>query len=275
MKTADAVTHVAARLAAVGIEDARREARIILAAALQTDAAGLLISDNIDEAAFEPLLKRREVREPLAYILGQREFWGLDFATSPVTLIPRPDSETLIEAALTAFPDKHIVRRVLDLGTGTGCLLVAALHEFPEAFGVGVDLSPEAAALAQQNAQNLGVRRRAAFITADWAAALTGTFELIFSNPPYIPAPDLERLMPEVRDYEPARALDGGADGLIAYRAIISALPALLAPGGVAVLELGVGQLAGVAALATKAGLESAARPDLAGHPRALIIRAK
>ncbi len=275
MKTADAVTFVAARLAAAGIENARREARIILAAALHTDAAGLLMCDHVNEAAFEPFLKRRESREPLAYILGVREFWGLDFATSPVTLIPRPDSETLIEAALQAFPDKHAVRRILDLGTGTGCLLLAALHEFSEAFGVGVDLSPDAAALAQKNAQTLGVARRAAFLAGDWAAALAGTFQLIFSNPPYIPAPDLASLMPEVRNYEPASALDGGADGLTAYRAILAALPSLLAPGGVAILELGIGQQAEIVALATKAGFQTASRPDLAGHPRALIISAK
>ncbi|MDR3521964.1 MAG: peptide chain release factor N(5)-glutamine methyltransferase [Acidocella sp.] len=275
MKTAEAVTLVAARLAAAGIEEPRREARILLAAALQTDAAGLLACDDIDEAIFAPLLARREAREPLAYILGQREFWGLTFATSTATLIPRPDSETLIEAAMATFPDPRKIRRILDLGTGTGCLLLAALHEFPEAFGTGVDLSPAAAALAQTNAARLGFSQRAAFLTGSWADALCGQFDLILSNPPYIPAADLIGLMPEVKNYEPASALDGGADGLAAYRAIITALPALLAPNGAAILEFGIGQLDEVVELIENAGFIATARADLAGHPRALIIRAK
>ncbi|MDE8348400.1 MAG: peptide chain release factor N(5)-glutamine methyltransferase [Acidocella sp.] len=275
MKTTEAVTLVATRLAAAGIDEPRREARMLLSAALQTDAAGLLACDDIDEACFTPLLARREAREPLAYILGKREFWGLTFATSPATLIPRPDTETLIEAAIAIFPDRRKIRRILDLGTGTGCLLLAALHEFPEAFGTGVDLSAAAAVLAQSNAAQLGFAQRAAFLVGNWADALSGQFDLILSNPPYIPAADLTGLMPEVKIYEPASALDGGADGLAAYRAVIAALAALLAPNGAAILELGIGQQNEVTKLVENAGFTATARADLAGHPRALVIRAK
>ena len=162
---------------------------------------------------------------------------------------------------------------MLDLGTGTGCLLLAALHEFPAAFGIGIDLVPAAAHLAARNAAALGLADRAAFLVADWAAPLAGQFDLILSNPPYIPTPDLAGLMPEVVGHEPSSALDGGADGLTAYRRIIARLPALLAPGGVAVLELGIGQADDVAALAVAAGLSADVRDDLAGIPRALILR--
>jgi release factor glutamine methyltransferase len=267
--TAQALAAVAARLAKAGIEEPRREARLILAAAQGVSAAGLLLLDEVDETRFSPLVSRRAAREPLAYILGRKEFWGLEFTVSPATLIPRPDTETLVEAtlALGIAP-----ARVLDLGTGTGCLLLAVLSEFPAAFGVGVDIAPAAAALAAANAKNLGLAGRAAFCAGNWAAALEGTFDLVLSNPPYIPGGDIAGLMPEVAGFEPARALDGGADGLEAYRLIIAALPRLLAPGGAAVLELGVGQAADTAALAAQAGFSTTTRADLGGVPRALIL---
>jgi release factor glutamine methyltransferase len=272
VKTADAVGVIAKRLAAAGIDDPRREARIILAAALDTDAAGLFVYENIAEQTFEFLLRRRVSREPMAYILGRREFWGLEFAVSPATLIPRPDSETIIEAALTAFPERNAVQRILDLGTGTGCLLLAALHEFPAAYGIGVDSAPAAASLAQHNATLLGLAPRAAFFAGDWAAALDAKFDLILCNPPYIPGGDIDGLMPEVSKFEPRAALDGGADGLAAYRRVIAALPALLTQRGVAILELGRGQAASVAALAEQKGFFSTYRADLAKIPRALVI---
>jgi release factor glutamine methyltransferase len=264
-----AIGLVAARLQAAGIEDPRREARLILAAALGVDAAGLLLCDDVDERLFEPLLRRREAREPLAYILGRREFWGLDFAVLPVTLIPRPDTETLVEAVLALRGE---VRRVLDLGTGTGCLLLAVLHEYPAAFGVGVDLIPGAAALAASNAQALGMADRAAFFAGDWAGALAGQFDLVLSNPPYIRAADVAALMPEVARYEPVSALDGGVEGLEAYQKIIAALPVLLTENGVAVLEIGVGQGPSVLELAHMAGFAGATRQDLADHERAVIL---
>ena len=267
--TAQALTAVAARLAEAGIEEPRREARLLVAAAEGITAARLLLRDTVDEARYEPLVARRAARAPLAYILGRKEFWGLEFAVSPATLIPRPDTETLVEAvlALGIAP-----ARVLDLGTGTGCLLLAVLSECPAAFGVGVDISPAAAALACANARSLGLADRAAFCAGNWAAALEGAFDLVLSNPPYIPGGDIAGLMPDVAAFEPARALDGGADGLEAYRLIIAALPRLLTPTGAAVLELGAGQAPDVAALAAQAGFAATTRADLAGVPRAIIL---
>jgi release factor glutamine methyltransferase len=226
-----------------------------------------------DTDALELLLARREAREPLALILGRREFWSLDFAVSPATLIPRPESETLVEAAISAFAGCAPPRLALDLGTGTGCLLLAALSEFPLALGVGVDCSSEAAALAARNAAALGLSDRAVFLCGYWAEALDARFDLVLCNPPYIPAADIGCLMPEVTRYEPRGALDGGLDGFAAYRRLLPGLPRLLHPEGVAVLELGAGQLTPVAELALRAGLRVAARPDLRGIPRALILR--
>ena len=228
---------------------------------------------GIDAAAFRVMLARRAGREPLAYIVGWQEFWSLRFAVSPATLIPRADSETLIEAALAARPAG--VGRVLDLGTGTGCLLLAALSEFGDAWGVGVDRDPAAAALAHRNAVSLGLAGRCGMIAGDWAGALQGRFDLVLSNPPYIESEVVPGLMPEVSRFEPMRALDGGADGLVAYRAIIGQLPRLLAPGGLAVLELGLGQAEAVRALAEAAGYGRVeARRDLSGIERALVIEA-
>ncbi len=274
MKTADAIGRIAARLAAAGIADARREARIILAAAAQVDAAGLLLLTEIEAAKAEPMVVRRVRREPMAYILGHKEFWGLTFAVSPATLIPRPDSETIIEAALAAVPKRDGVQHILDLGTGTGCLLLAALSEFKNAFGIGVDISQHAASLAAANARNLGLATRSAFVVSDWTGALTDVkFDLVLANPPYIAGADLAGLMPEVGQYEPASALCGGPDGLAAFRAIIAALPELLSDSGLALLELGTGQAKQVADLAKAAGFQTDFRRDITNMPRVLLIR--
>lgn len=218
------------------------------------------------------LLARREAHEPLALILGRREFWSLDFAVSPATLIPRPDSETLIEAAITCFADRAPPRLILDLGTGTGCLLLAVLSEFPEAFGIGVDRSREAATLASRNASALDLAERAAFVCGNWADALNARFDLVLCNPPYIATSDLPGLMPDVACYEPSSALDGGGDGMVAYRQLLPDLPRLLDERGLAVLELGAGQADSVGRLAQQAGLVPALRPDLGGIPRALML---
>ncbi|MEO8714690.1 MAG: HemK family protein methyltransferase, partial [Acetobacteraceae bacterium] len=186
----------------------------------------------------------------------------------------RPESETLIEAALSVFPDRARVRRVLDLGTGTGCLLLAALSEFPAAFGIGLDLAPAAVALADRNATRLEMADRAAFLAGVWAAPVDGRFDLIICNPPYIPSAEIVSLMPEVSRHEPGSALDGGSDGFDAYRRILPDLPRLLAPGGAAVLEMGQGQAGALAALAMGAGLTTSTLADLAGVPRALVCRA-
>ena len=228
---------------------------------------------RVEAATAEPLIARRLAHEPLALILGRREFWSLDFAVSPATLIPRPDSETLIEAALAAFAGVSPPRRVLDLGTGTGCLLLAALAEFRDAFGIGVDRSAAAAALAARNAALLGMTDRTAFLCGDWGDALAGRFELILCNPPYIAESALARLMPEVALYEPRAALDGGPDGCSAYRRLIPGLRRLMTPDSAAVLELGVGQAGTVAKLAQKAGFTTSQRGDLAGIARALVLK--
>jgi release factor glutamine methyltransferase len=264
-------------LAAAGVEDAWREARHLARLALCLDASCLTDpTATMDAVHFERLLRRRAAREPMAYLRGRQGFWTLDLAVSPATLIPRADSETLIEAAVAALPDRANVRRVLDLGTGSGALLLAALSEFPAAWGVGVDLSPPAAALAARNAATNGMAGRAAFLCASWAAALAARFDLVLANPPYIRAADIAGLMPEVAAYEPAMALDGGADGLDAYREVIPALPGLLAPGGVAVVELGVGQAEAASDLARAAGFaEPRRRRDIGGVERALVLRAR
>jgi release factor glutamine methyltransferase len=271
---AEALNFGAACLREHSIENPRLEARLLLAHALACPPSALLLdpSARIDPTAYRALLARRGGNEPLAYILGHREFWSLDFAVSPATLIPRPDSETVVEAALAAFPDRTRPLRVLDLGTGTGCLLLAVLHERPAAFGIGVDIGPEAAALAARNAATLGLADRAAFLCADWTTSLCGRFDLVLSNPPYITTSDLEDLMPEVGRFEPRTALDGGPDGGTSYRRIIAGLTMILAEDGIAVLELGVHQAEMVAKMAAERGFRATVRPDLAGHSRAIIL---
>lgn len=261
-------------LRAAAIENPRMEARWLLGHAMGVTAETLLRDPRAAvppaaAQAFTVMLARRARREPMAYITGSAGFWGLEFQVSPATLIPRADTEALVEAALELAPQ---ARRVLDLGTGTGCLLLAVLSELPAASGIGVDLNPEAAALASRNAQALGLP--ALFLAGDWADALNASFDLILSNPPYIEAAAIPALMPEVAGHEPPAALDGGVDGLDAYRRITAALPRLLAPGGLAVLELGQGQAPAVAQLARNAGLTwLEARPDLNAIPRAGLIR--
>jgi release factor glutamine methyltransferase len=269
---AETLRDAAARLLLSGIENPRLEARLLLAHALGCSVADLVAEPRsmVRAGACDALLARRTAHEPLAYIIGRREFWSLDFAVSPATLIPRPESETVVEAALIACPAPL---QVLDLGTGTGCLLLAVLHERPDAFGIGVDRSPAAAALAATNAASLGLADRTAFLCADWDSALLGRFDLVLSNPPYIAGPEIRGLMPEVAEHEPLLCLDGGADGYDAYRRIVPALCALLSPDGVAVLELGAGQAVTVAALATAEGLTAEMRSDLGGTPRAVVLR--
>jgi release factor glutamine methyltransferase len=265
-------------LRAAAIDQPRFEARLLLAHAMGTTQDALLRDPRaeVPEAAatrFGQALKARLDHVPVAHILGRQGFWTLDLAVSPATLIPRPDSESLVEAALEAFPDPARPVRALDLGTGTGALLLAFLAERPAAFGIGLDRAPEAASLAARNARDNGLADRATFLAGDWAAALAGRFDLVLSNPPYIERDAIPGLMPDVARHEPALALDGGPDGLDAYRAITAALPGLLAPGGVAILELGQGQRAAVEGLARAAGLQPAGcRADLGGIDRALIL---
>lgn len=270
-----ALQQAAAQLRAAGIENPRLEARLLLAHAIGITPEALLADPNAppDAPGYRALLDRRARREPLAQILGHREFWSLDFAVSPATLIPRPDSETLVEVALATCADREAPWRVLDLGTGTGCLLLAVLSERPHAFGFGTDIVPAAVALAARNADMLGMRERTAFVCCDWAIPIAAQFDLVLCNPPYIPRGQVGRLMPEIADYEPRTALDGGPDGLRAYRAIIPTLPGLLSPCGLAVLELGLGAADAVNALAMAVGLTTSVTEDLAGIPRAIALR--
>lgn len=224
-----------------------------------------------EEAVLASFEVRRLAGEPVARILGRREFWGLEFAVTPAVLDPRPDSETLVAAALDLLRGIE-APRILDLGTGSGCLLLAVLHERADARGLGVDISADALAVAQRNAVDLGLVPRAEFLQADWTAGVAGLFDLVISNPPYIASADIAALDRDVRDHDPRRALDGGADGFDAYRALALALPPVLKPGGHAVIELGVGQAAAVAALFEAAGFATTRTvADLAGVPRVLV----
>lgn len=230
--------------------------------------------DAVAERRLEPIASRRLAGEPVWRIMGEREFWGLPFKLSAATLEPRPDSEALVDAVL----DHLATRRkaplaVLDLGTGTGCLLIAVLSEFPMATGLGIDLSPEACETARGNAQMNGVAQRCLFQQGSWTAGLERRFDLVLSNPPYIRTGDIATLDVSVRDHDPRLALDGGDDGLGPYRVFAKTLPDVLAPGGVVVLEIGAGQEADVIAIMRAGGFVwRGSRRDLGGHPRALIF---
>lgn len=273
---AAAVAAATETLAAAGIEGARREAMLLLAYLLKSDIS-IIYRENErrlsadEQAAFDALIARRAAREPLSHITGRREFWSLEFLVSGDVLDPRPDSETLIEAALSYRDGGMQLRRLLDLGTGSGCLLLTLLHELPEASGIGVDVSDAALAIANENARRLGLAERAAFVRGDWAAAIEGSFDLIVSNPPYIPVGEIVTLQPEVRDYEPHLALDGGADGLDCYRAILRDVPRLLPPGGLVLFEVGAGQAGDVGQLMVEAGLgDIRTFRDIAGIERCI-----
>ncbi|NNG02730.1 MAG: peptide chain release factor N(5)-glutamine methyltransferase [Inquilinus sp.] len=262
------------RLAAAGVEDPAADSRLLVMRALDLDRAGLLMDRDrrltgAERERLDRLLARREGREPIARILGEREFWSLPFRVTPATLDPRPDSETVVEMALARAGEADRPLRVLDLGTGSGCLLLAVLSERPAAWGLGVDIDPAAAAVARENAGRLGLSGRAAFVAGDWSAALAGQFDLVLANPPYIAEGEIAGLAPEVALHEPRRALAGGADGLDAYRTLAGLIPGLLAADGWAVLEVSQGQAATVATLLGRAGLSDlAVGADLSGVDR-------
>jgi len=273
----DALALARRRLAQAGIDGAALEARLLLECATGLDRLRQ-IAEPDRELSFEEverflaLVDRRCAREPLAHIRGEREFHGLGFEVSPAVLVPRPETETLVELATRHLPEGP--GRLLDVGTGSGCLLVTLLHLWPQSYGVGTDLSLDALTLARRNARRHGVAARAGFVCTHLAEAVDGGMGLVVSNPPYVQTRDLEFLPPEVRLFEPRLALDGGIDGLDAYRALVPDLPRLLAPGGLAVLETGRGQAGAVAGMLREAGLEVVEiRPDLAGIPRAIAAR--
>jgi len=270
---ADALRDGAVRLAGIA-DDPRREARMLLAHALGVTAADLIrdAGKTVETAAYTALLARRGSHEPMALILGSRGFWTLDLEVSRATLIPRADSEAVVEAVLARRAQPPA--RILDLGTGTGCLLLALLREYPTAFGIGVDRVPAAVALAERNARRNGLSTQCGFVAANWSDPLDGRFDVIVSNPPYIPAGDIPGLMPEVAAWEPASALDGGPDGYDAYRTILARLDPLLAPGGLVALEVGAGQAADVASMARDAGFDADTTRDLGGIDRCIVLSA-
>jgi len=262
------------RLRAAGLESARLEARLLLAHAMGIAQEDLIAGRTLDAGAtkrFEAMLARREKREPLAYILGKREFWSLDFAVGPGVLIPRPESETLIEAALGDFPDSAAPLRVLDIGTGSGCLLIAFLKERPQATGVGVDISPEALTWAERNLRAHGLPNRASLIEGS-ADSAEGQFDVVLCNPPYVADSAFESLEPEIVHYEPAIALKAGNDGLDAYRQLGPLLLNKLRPGGRTYVELAQGQATDVTKIFEACGLSVVrVADDLAKVPRCVV----
>jgi release factor glutamine methyltransferase len=275
----DFLKDAAARLAEAGIDGALREARLLMQAACDIPiATQVAFPEREVEAAalvrFRDLVARRAGREPMAHILGRREFWSLSFKVTADTLDPRPDSETLVQAVLDQIPDRSAPLRLADFGAGTGCLLLALLHELPNATGVGIDASAAALAVAQENAQALRLASRAAFRHGNWDEGVDAAFDIVLSNPPYIPSGDIAALQPEVASFEPRLALDGGADGLDAYRILAPAAARLLAAGGLVAFEVGLGQADSVVAIGHAAGLRHiATAADLAGMPRCVLFR--
>jgi release factor glutamine methyltransferase len=268
MRAIDALNAAASR---IGSDMPRLDAEVLLAHLLGISRGELLLHSDrsIDPEAFDLLVERRAKGEPVAHITGSREFWSLDLKVTPDVLIPRPDSETLIDVALRLCQPSPA--RILDLGTGSGALLLAALSEWPEATGLGVDASPAALAVAAQNAVRTGLADRAQFQLGNWGQGIDQRFDLILSNPPYIA--EIEELSTEVRDHEPASALFAGRDGLDDYRRILPQLPGLMQPGALAVLEIGHTQGPALLALAAHHGFSASLHPDLAGRDRCVALR--
>ncbi len=283
MNTVEAARReLAARFTSAGIDTAELDARLLLGHALGLDLTGMIrAADRMltpDESnRLDALASRRLAGEPVARILGVKEFWGLPLSLSPATLVPRPDTETVVELALDmlrAAPARQGMR-IADLGTGSGAILLALLSELHGAVGIGTDISQQAVETARGNAKRLGLADRVSFIRCDYALGLSGSFDLIVSNPPYIRSGDISGLALEVRDHDPPKALDGGPDGLDAYRALIPQAARILNPGAALVVEAGQGQAAQIEALMTAAGLapHGAPKADLGGIPRAVGAR--
>jgi release factor glutamine methyltransferase len=273
----EALRSATTRLIEAGVDGARLDARLLLAKALSKDVTWLFnhgedVLDESGELVFAALLERRLARQPMSLILGHREFWSLDFTVTADTLAPRPDSETLVEAVLAELPDRQADVSLLDLGTGTGCLLLSLLSELPNAQGTAVDLNPATLAVAKGNAERLGLAGRTRFVQSDWWRGVSGRFDVILSNPPYIPSADIAGLDAEVARFEPLGALDGGADGLDAYRLLVAGADEFLAETGVIAFEVGAGQAPDVAVLLEGAGFSvRAIRRDLAGVERCVV----
>lgn len=269
MKAEAALRLAVPRLAAAGVDDPARDARLLLAHALgiASDRLTLHLPDEMTEPqarAYEEALAARMARQPVAQITGRRLFWGLPFRVTRDTLDPRPDTEALVAEALS-----RPFLKLLDLGTGTGCILLSCLKGMPMARGVGVDISPAALEVAAGNSRDLALDGRAKYVQSDWFARVEGAFDLIVSNPPYIAAAELPGLAPEVRDWEPHLALTPGGDGLDAYRTIARGAPARLMPGGRLLVEIGPTQGLAVSRLFAAEGLtDIRILPDMDGRDR-------
>lgn len=269
---------VAARLKSAGLDSPELDARLLIGAALNLDHTGLSVQASRrivhdEAAAIEKYVLRRIAREPVARILGRKEFWGLDLQISSATLVPRPDTETVVIAALEFLRSQNKLSsdiHIADIGAGSGAILLALLSECPQARGVGTDISADALTIANINARDLGLAERTAFVQSDYAAALSGPFDLIVSNPPYVPSDDVDKLEIDVRDYDPHLALDGGRDGLDAYRVIAPQAARLLLPGSALIVEVGYDQAADVSRIMGTTGLNVQAPPrtDLGGIHR-------
>jgi len=272
------VDAAAKTFADAGIDTPRLDARLLVAHGLGRDPGWLIGHPEAMPAPeetrrIETLISRRAAREPLAYITGEKEFWSLTFKVTPATLIPRPDSETLVETVLDRVPDRQGALRLLDLGTGSGCLLLALLHELPNARGIGIDQSAEAIEVARANAQALGLGERARFSRGSWYEPLSdeAPFDIVVTNPPYVSDAEMVALAPEILDFEPETALRAGADGLDDYREILAGLSAWLAPGGFFFGEIGERQGVAATELARQAGLAGVGvAADGAGRARCI-----
>ncbi len=276
---AEALRQISALFRQHALENAESEARMLLLGAAGLARSELILNpgrplDPEDARRLGSFVNRRLAGEPATRILGARAFWTLDLRVTPDVLDPRPDSETIVSAALEALgPRRNEPFRVLDLGAGSGALLLAVLSECKNATGVGVDLSAQACAVARENAERNGLAGRAQILQGRWTDGLVDMFDLVVSNPPYIETDAIQALSVEVKSHDPRLALDGGADGLACYREIVAALPATLRPQGFAVLELGIGQGPAVASLAVTAGLRVwGSRKDLGGVERAMVF---
>jgi len=253
-------------------DTARLDAELLMAEALHIDRDKLILSPPDREVPhrFWDMVERRKAGEPIAYITGRRAFWNIELHVGPGVLVPRPDSEMLIASAIEHFQGGRAPQRVLDLGTGPGTLLLAALDVWPEATGLGIDVSRQALSYASANARRLGFENRAKLVQGDWAKGLAETFDLILCNPPYVP--EGAELGAVVREYEPDEALFAGEEGLDAYRQLAPQLPRLLNPGGFAAVEIGAEQAVPVTKLLAREGLKTRVTEDLAGHPRAVLL---
>jgi len=278
MRRKEALDSLKRAFASASIPTAALDARLLCMHALGIDATALLIHDDIflnaeDMQRLNAFAERRLAGESVARISGMREFWGLPFRLTPQTLEPRPDTETLVEAVLESCWNRQPAMQILDLGTGTGCILISILSEFPKATGVGVDISPEAVTVATENALLNNVGNRASFVVSDWLENVTGRFDLVVSNPPYIRSSVIAELEPEVRDFDPMTALDGGDDGLVAYRHIVRHGRTVLRDGGLLILEIGYDQKEEITGLGHENGFDVVGfREDLAGHTRVVIL---